>query len=94
MLDGCDPANQAVYLSRHSTGLSHRNLSLMRSLVVVVADVILYALFDRSDAVIRLKVAVLGVEGAEEALDHRVVKVFSFSTHALFDSVKGKHCFV
>lgn len=51
----------------------------------------MHAHFERRDAVMRLKVVVLGLEGAEKALDHRIVKEVPFATHDLFDSVMLKH---
>lgn len=84
--------------SRQSGGVSqpvfHRTESLQPELdapVVVVADVVVHASFECRDAIMRLKMVVLGLEGAEEALDHRVVKAVPSATHALFDSVMLKH---
>ena len=39
----------------------------------------------------RLKMVTLDFEGAEEALDHPVVKAVALAAHALRDSVLRKH---
>lgn len=41
----------------------------------------MHARFERRDAVMRLKVEALGSEGAEEALDHRVVRSVPSATY-------------
>ena len=51
----------------------------------------MHARFECRDAVMLLKMVLLDFEGAEEALDHRVVKAISFAAHALRHSAMRKH---
>lgn len=59
--------------------------------MVVVVNVIMHARFERFKAVGRSKPKVLGLEGAEEALNCRIVKAVALSAHALLDSPLHKH---
>lgn len=51
----------------------------------------MHARFKLLKAVERCKIEILGLEGAEEALDHRVVEAVPSATHALSDAVMRKH---
>ena len=59
--------------------------------MVVIVDVIVHASLELFKAGKRCKMEVLGPEGAEEALDHRVVKAVALAAHALRDSAPCKH---
>lgn len=59
--------------------------------MVVVVDVIMHARFERINAIGSFETEVLGFQGAEEAFDHRVVKVGALAAHALLDSASHEH---
>ena len=59
--------------------------------MVVVVNVIMHARFERIKAVGRSKPEVLGLQGAEEAFNHRVVKAVALAAHALLDSTSREH---
>ena len=60
--------------------------SELDTLMVVVVNVIIHARFVRINAVGRSKPEVLGLDGAEETFNCRVVKALALAAHALFDS--------
>ncbi len=55
--------------------------SELDALMVVIVDVIVHARLEFIKAVKRCKTEVLGLEGAKEALDHRVVKAVAPAAH-------------
>ena len=61
------------------------------ALVVVVVDRVIYAHFEIMKVVKRCQVEILDLEGAEEALDHRVVKAVALAAHVLRDSAPRKY---
>lgn len=58
--------------------------------MVVVIDVIMHARFQRINAVGRVKTVILGLQGAEDALDSCIVKAVALTAHALLDSALRK----
>ena len=51
----------------------------------------MHARLERINAVGRCKMEILGLQGAEEAFDHRVVKAVALAAHALLDSMAREH---
>ena len=59
--------------------------------MVVVMDVIMHTRFERINAARCGKMEILGLQGAEEALNCCVVKAVALTTHALLDSTLREH---
>ena len=58
--------------------------------MVVVADVIMHARFERIKAARCCKTGMLGLQGSEDAFNCRVVKAVALAAHALLDSTLCK----
>lgn len=54
----------------------------------------MHARFERINAVRPFKMEILGLQGAEEAFNRRVVEAVAFATHALLGSASREHCSV